>query len=199
VSAKKILQLSVLVLVILASFMTTGHALAWYGCGSTYVVQWGDTMSGIAAKCGVDLYALMNANPGAGYWIYAGQVLVMPGGGYNPGGYYQPQYPSQTYYGGSSRTYVVQWGDTMGTIAARYGISVQNLLSANPQVYNPSWIYAGQVISIPAVPVYYTVCYGDTLRIIAARYGTSVYSLQALNPQIWNPNLIYPGQTIRVW
>jgi LysM repeat protein len=60
-------------------------------------------------------------------------------------------------------------------------------------------IYAGQVINLPAVPVYYTVQAGDTLRIIANSYGTSVYSLQLLNPTIYDPNLIYRGQVLRVW
>jgi LysM repeat protein len=94
---------------------------------------------------------------------------------------------------------VIQWGDTLAKVAARFGISVSAILALNPQLVNrPSWIYAGEVIALPATPIYYTVQRGDTLRIIAARYGTSAYSLQLLNPQIWNPNLIYAGQVIRV-
>ncbi|MCL4530148.1 MAG: LysM peptidoglycan-binding domain-containing protein [Chloroflexi bacterium] len=98
------------------------------------------------------------------------------------------------------RQYVIQWGDTLAKIAARYGTSVSAILAVNPQLANrPSWIYAGEVITLPAAPTYYTVQRGDTLRIIAARYGTTVYGLQSLNPQIWNPNIIYVGQVIRVW
>lgn len=98
-------------------------------------------------------------------------------------------------YGGN---YVVQWGDTLASIAARSGVSVNDILAANPAIWNASWIYAGQVINLPAAPAYYTIQRGDTLRIIANRYGMSVYSLQALNPQIYNINWIYAGQVIRV-
>ena len=87
----------------------------------------------------------------------------------------------------------------MAKIARRYGINYHDLLAANAHLYNPSLIYPGQVIYLPATPTYYTVQYGDTLRKIAGYYGTSVSNLIALNSWIWNPNLIYPGQVVRVW
>jgi LysM repeat protein len=45
-------------------------------------------------------------------------------------------------------TYCIQRGDTLRMIAARYGTTVWNLLALNPQIYNPNWIYAGQVIRL---------------------------------------------------
>ena len=101
---------------------------------------------------------------------------------------------------GAPTPYTVQRGDTLYKIARRSGVTVNDLLAVNPQIYNASLIYAGQVISLPAAaPTYYTVQRGDTLRIIANSYGTTVYSLQLLNPTIYDPNLIYPGQVLRVW
>jgi hypothetical protein len=44
---------------------------------------------------------------------------------------------------------VVQWGDTLGKIAGRLGVSWRDILAANPQIQNPSLIYAGQVIYLP--------------------------------------------------
>ena len=188
-ATKRIFQLIVVAAILVTSFASTGGVKAWSGCASYITVQWGDTLSGLAALCGTTVDAIRAANPGLGWWVYAGQVLYIPTGyTYTP-----VYYPT---YGG---TYVVQWGDTLGKIAARVGVSVSDILAVNPQIWNASLIYAGQVINLPAVPVYYTVQYGDTLRIIAASYGTSVYSLQLLNPTIYNPNLIYPGQVIRVW
>lgn len=46
--------------------------------------------------------------------------------------------------------YTVQPGDSLYQIAQRYGISVEELQSANPQVENPSLLYPGQVLIIPA-------------------------------------------------
>lgn len=187
--AKKIVQCIVVAALLAASLASTGEAKAWSGCASSITVQWGDTLSSLARLCGTSVDAIRAANPGLGWWVYAGQVLTIPTG-YTPDPVY---YPS---YGG---TYVVRRGDTLGKIAARIGISVGDILAVNPQIYNASLIYTGQVINLPAAPVYYTVQRGDTLRIIAARYGTSVYSLQLLNPQIYNLNSIYAGQVIRVW
>jgi LysM repeat protein len=189
-TAKRISQLIVIVAIMVTSFISVGSVMARAGCASYITVQWGDTLSGIAALCGTSAEAIRASNPGLGWWVYAGQVL------YIPTGYSSAPVSSPTYYGGN---YVVQFGDTIGKIAARQGVSIGDILAANPQIWNASLIYVGQSINLPAaVPVYHTVNYGDTLRIIANSYGTSVYSLQLLNPAIYNANLIYPGQVIRV-
>ncbi len=200
-SWKSRVLLSIVALVLLVSLATPGIALAWSGCGSTYVVQWGDTLGGIAMLCGTTVPALWQANPGMGRYIYAGQTLWMPGGGSG----YVPGWTS----GG---TYVVGWGDTLRKIGTRLGYSVTDMIAANPQLWNPNIIYPGQVIYLPGSSRYsgniytswsssstYTVQWGDTLRIIAARYGTSVAHLLAVNPQISNSNWIYAGEVIRIW
>jgi len=191
-SVKRFFQLIVVLAILVTSLASASGAMAWSGCASTITVQWGDTLSGIARLCTTTTGAIQAANPGLGSWVYAGQVL------YIPTGYVSSPPPPVNYptYGGN--TYVVQRGDTLGKIAAKSGTTVSAILAVNPQITNPSLIYAGQVINLPAVPIYYTVCYGDTLRSIANRYGTSVYNLQLLNPTIYNPNLIYPGQVIRI-
>jgi len=193
-SIKRVLQGLILIAVVCTALIAPGHASAWY-CGSTVTVQYGDTLSGIAAACGTSIYAIQSANPGLGWWVYAGQVLYIPGG--SSYSWYQPSNNYGNSYGGN--TYVVKWGDTLASIAYCYGISVNDLLAANPSIWSASWIYAGQVLNIPyAAPQYYTVQYGDTLKMIAGWYGTSIYSLQVLNPQIYNSNWIYAGQVIRV-
>jgi LysM repeat protein len=247
---KRIYQPIVILAVLLASFSSvagTGNALAWSGCGSTYTVRWGDTLYGIAAYCDTTASALQRANPGLGSWVYAGQVLVLPGAAWDNGNGYSTYvvapgdtlkaiamrygtsmdalarlngiYNYNLIYAGQrlivpnagsyvppapppgGSTYVIQPGDTLRKLAFRWGVTINAILAANPQITNPSLIYVWQVINIPgssAAPVYYTVQRGDTLQIIAARYGTSVYSLQMLNPQIRNPNWIFAGMVIRV-
>jgi spore coat assembly protein SafA len=46
-------------------------------------------------------------------------------------------------------TYIVKKGDTLWDIAQRFGVSLQELLKANPQIKNPDLIYPGQEIRIP--------------------------------------------------
>jgi LysM repeat protein len=134
---KRFFQLLVVAAILVAAFAPSSAALASSSCASTITVQWGDTLSGIAVSCGTTVPAIQAANPGLGAWVYAGQVLYIPTG-YTPA--------PQPGYG----TYVVQWGDTLGKIAARTGVSLSSILAVNPQIWNPSVIYAGQVINLPA-------------------------------------------------
>jgi LysM repeat protein len=113
----------------------------WHG---VYVVRWGDTLSGIARRFGVSTWALAHANgihnP---HYIRAGQKLVVPGGGYWHGrgsGYWHGK--------GGGFYYTVRWGDTLSSIAWRYGVSPWAIAHAN-KLHNPNRIYAGQALYIP--------------------------------------------------
>jgi LysM repeat protein len=46
-------------------------------------------------------------------------------------------------------TYKVKPGDNLSKIAKRYGISLAQLLQANPQIKNPDKIQVGQVVNLP--------------------------------------------------
>ena len=100
----------------------------------------------------------------------------------------------------ATSTYTVQSGDTLSSIAAKFGTNYQTLASLNG-ISNPNLIYVGQVLrvngSANAGSVYYTVRAGDNLSAIASRYGTSYQSIAALNG-LANPNLIYAGQTLKI-
>lgn len=101
-------------------------------------------------------------------------------------------------------TYTVKRGDYLSKIARTCGVTLYDLLVANPQIINANIIYPGQVIRITAgadIPVTggtYVVQRGDTLFKIATRYGTTVSTLMALNPEIRYSWLIYTGQVIRL-
>jgi LysM repeat protein len=96
--------------------------------------------------------------------------------------------------------YVVQRGDTLYSIARRYGASVWQLAAYN-NICNMNLIYVGQVLIIPgtgpAPGEHYVVKRGDTLYSIARRYGLPVWQLASYNG-IPNPNRIYVGQVIRI-
>ncbi|MBT0899025.1 LysM peptidoglycan-binding domain-containing protein, partial [Streptococcus lutetiensis] len=100
----------------------------------------------------------------------------------------------------ATNTYTVRSGDTLSSIAAKFGTNYQALASLNG-ISNPNLIYVGQVLrvsgSASAGSVYYTVRAGDNLSAIASRYGTSYQSIASLNG-LTNPNLIYAGQTLKI-
>ncbi len=105
--------------------------------------------------------------------------------------------------GAEPTTYVVSWGDTLYSIARRYGTTVSAIVQAN-QLSNPNWIYVGQRLAIPGTTSpapttsgLYVVQRGDTLSVIAARHGTTVQRLVQMNG-LTNPNLIIVGQRLAV-
>ncbi|MDD4146677.1 MAG: LysM domain-containing protein, partial [Clostridia bacterium] len=50
---------------------------------------------------------------------------------------------------GETFDYVIQQGDTLYSIAARYGVTVRAILAVNPQITNPNLISVGQMIKVP--------------------------------------------------
>lgn len=66
--------------------------------------------------------------------IYVGQVLNIKGTSSSSGS-------------STSKTYVVESGDTLSCIAERFGVTVNQLVSWN-NISNPNKIYAGQVITV---------------------------------------------------
>lgn len=93
--------------------------------------------------------------------------------------------------------YTIQRGDTLSTIAHKFGTDVQTLTAMNG-IRNPNLIYSGQSLTVPANQHSVTVQRGDTLAALAAQNGVSLQSLMAANPQIANPNRIYPGDQITI-
>jgi len=104
-------------------------------------------------------------------------------------------------------TYAVQRGDTLGSIAIRFGVTVDELAQANG-LADPNRIYVGQTLVIPGreAPVTagtttgtagqkYVIQVGDTLGAIARRYGVSVDDLVAANG-LANRDSIAAGQAL---
>ena len=201
-NTKKFLQLFILMAVLLASFASTSSAFAAPvsagQCGTSVTVVSGDTLRKIADRCDTTIYALRRANPeiGLGNLIYPGQVLLLSG----------------TILGsdGGYLIYIVARGDTLRSLATRFGSTVESIMASNPDITNPNVIYEGQRLTIysgpstppptppPASGQTYFVLQGDTLRKIAAKFNTTVDAILKVNPQITNPNIIYLGQAIAI-
>ncbi len=186
-SRKVLAHVSVFVLVLFALLAIPAGAQAGGVCGGVYVVEAGDTLNSLAAKCGTTASAITAANPGVVEPLKAGQTLNLPSSAassgtasavvsgdtynYNTYNYYQSPAPAPaapvTYNGG---VYVVQYGDTFAVIASRYGLSVNQLWAANPQIWDINYLYAGQVLNIPTAggQTYYAPVYSaNTVTVVA--------------------------------
>lgn len=119
----------------------------------SYVVRSGDTLSAIAARHGVSLSSVLTANGlTMTSIIYPGQSLRLSGSAAPrvaaprvaaPRVAVSTARPTAT--GGS---YTIRSGDTLGAIAARHGVSLPALLSANRMSVS-TIIYPGRRLTIP--------------------------------------------------
>jgi murein DD-endopeptidase MepM/ murein hydrolase activator NlpD len=166
---------------------------------TVHAVERGETLLSIAQEYGTTVNAITHANgitdPRN---IYVGQSLVIPAGGVETGTM-------------EVVPYVVQAGDTVSSIARRYGTTWQTLVHINA-LLSPNSIYPGLVIQVPRVTpasetrvafprttggLIYAVRPDDTLRRIALRYDISPWTLAANNDPT-RLTLIYPGRDLIV-
>ncbi|MGQ9516603.1 MAG: LysM peptidoglycan-binding domain-containing protein [Anaerolineae bacterium] len=101
--------------------------------------------------------------------------------------------------------YTIQWGDTLYSLAARYGTTVEAIMALNPTLTSPDQIQAGMQVKIPkgaggTAPVTgegveYIVQAGDDLGLIASKFGVTVDDIVRANG-LSNPNFIYVGQKL---
>ena len=112
-------------------------------------------------------------------------------------------------------THPVQPGETLSRIADYYGLSIKEILDANPQIRNPNLIRTSQILNIPLRGArtrtfnephpyvdlqhkyVYRVRYGDTLLKIARKFGKTVDEILRVN-QIPDPDKIFEGQQITI-
>lgn len=107
-------------------------------------------------------------------------------------------------YAQSPTVHVVRRGETLYSIARRYGVSVGAICAAN-SIADPRLIYAGQQLVIPGTggsgaPApssggTHVVQPGENLYRIALRYGTTILALAKANG-ISDPTQIRVGQTL---
>jgi LysM repeat protein len=108
----------------------------------TVTVQYGDTLTSIAARNGTTVDALVATNGlSSANLIFVGQTLRLPGGGAAPA----PAAPAAPSSGGG---YTVQPGDYLSVIAENHGVSQDALMAANG-ISNPNLIFAGQELRVP--------------------------------------------------
>ena len=123
------------------------------GGGDTYVVKSGDTLMAIADQLGVPIEELISLNNLADpSHLEVDQVLKVPRRGGTgptpvPG---QPTRQATRTATAGTETYEVQAGDNASDIAARFGVTIQELADANDTTIDDlRTLFVGQVLTIP--------------------------------------------------
>ncbi|MCP5055759.1 MAG: LysM peptidoglycan-binding domain-containing protein [bacterium] len=167
----------------------------------TYRVRRGDSLSRIADRFGVRESQLVALNGlRSRHRIRIGQVLKLP---VRPGSVVATAPPAAIPADG---LYTVRRGDTVSSIARRYGVTERDLLATN-HLRNRNRIGVGQVLELPggalsaspklAQAGIYTVRRGDTLDGIARRFGVTRAALASQNG-IRNANQLRAGQSLSI-
>ncbi|HKU31108.1 MAG TPA: LysM peptidoglycan-binding domain-containing protein [Arthrobacter sp.] len=193
------------------------------GVPDTYTIVRGDTVSGIAARYGLDTDTVLQLNGlTATTIIYPGQQIKLSGSGTLAPASITPAAATPA-ASPSSGSYTVKSGDTLSAIAARNGVALSDVFAWNG-LDGRSIIYPGQQIKLnggnggitlapasvpstpaapapsapaPAGPGAYTIKVGDTLGGIASRLGVSLSSLLSAN-HLSMSTIIYPGQKLAI-
>ena len=118
---------------------------------SWYVVQEGDTMTGIAEKFGIDLIVLLNMNPNIDpNTIKVGDKIIIPA----PNTSLDTPTPIPPDWRGTI-DYRIASGDTLAAIALEFNSTVEEIMKVN-NLTNENDIKAGDIIKVPvniATPV----------------------------------------------
>ena len=149
-------------------------------CATTHVISKGETLGSIAKSYGLTVQEIANANnlKNANN-VRVGQKLTIPG---------TDSIPTE---------YIVRKGDTLGKIANRYGLSINQVAEAN-NLRNKKIVRIGQKLIIPAKrsrEIRYSVKKGDTLKSIAQRNKVTVSQIVTIN-KLTNSDLLSVGQVL---
>ena len=183
--------------------------------GDTHVVSYGETLGGIADSYGISLSDLMRINGLYSHVIFPGRVLQLPTT--SSAGLENIESPQPEL---NPTKHIVRHGETLGTIAAAYGIDLNALIIENG-IFGHI-IYPGQVLILPGAAadssdtppasepvavaveppegsnqVTYVVRRGDTLSELAQAYGITLLTMMRAN-DIYYPHHIYVGQHLLV-
>lgn len=169
---------------------------------TNYTVKAGDTLTQIAKAHKVTTQQLVTlnhlTNPNL---LKIGQMIKIPAATTTPA---TPK-PTPTPV---ALTYTVKKGDTLYSIAKKYGVTVQDIVTTN-KLANANVIKIGQVIKIPGktstptptptqpATVKYTVKSGDTVYSIAKKHGTTVQKIASAN-KLNAAYLIKVGQVLTI-
>lgn len=191
--------------------MVAGHEFYYYEASAN------ESIYDIAAKLGVTKDYIIKNNPNAADGIENGMKLYFPIDGKSNQTTSQPVHPS------TANVHVVGQGETLYGLAKRYGVTIDELIAANPGTENG--LKAGQELKIPtstaninpnqqvvnafnntntttiqpkeATNVFHEIKSGEDIYSIAKSYNSTIEGILTANPGL-KPDEYTPGTTIKV-
>ncbi|AFH39243.1 M23 family metallopeptidase [Thermus thermophilus] len=156
-----------------------------------YEVKPGDALEAIARRFGVDPRHILWSSGLKDARLYPGQRLLIPIVGQEADA--PPRLPPGV------EAYRVRPGDTLEAIAKRFGVSLLDLVSANPTLESLDRLVVGSELYIPrkAKGLVVVLGEGQTLLDLAERFGLSPVELARANG-VKNPLALRPGDRVLI-
>ena len=157
-----------------------------------YIVQKGDSLYSIASKYNVTVDEIKKLNNLNTNTLNIGQILKIPS---------STKFESEVLLGAPTNTYVVQYGDTLYSIASNNNLDLQEFINLNQ--LTDYELYVGQILKLPTLAEEeiigendYIVKKGDNLYSIARQYNTTVDEIKKLNNL--STNNLEVGQILKI-
>lgn len=156
-----------------------------------------ETIYGISKELGITKEDIIKYNPSVASGLQRNQILYFPVKDFKKESSANVQKASNT-----SVTHLVKSGETLFGIARTYGISIADLVEANPST--KSGLKSGQQLTIPSNTTkidgdnqqsHYVVKPGDTLYRVALNHNVTLEELLQSNPGV-TPENFKAGETI---
>lgn len=106
------------------------------------------------------------------------------------------------------KIHIVKQGDTLYELSKKYGVPLDKVIEANPQITNPDVLAIGDKVKIPSVPVpvpdggelfhKHKVMQGDTLWKLSKAWGIQLKEIIQANPQLKNPDVLKVGDIVNI-
>lgn len=106
------------------------------------------------------------------------------------------------------KIHMVKSGDTLYELSKKYGVPLQKIIDANPQISDPNQLTVGQKVKIPAEPIQvpnndqiihkHVVKQGDSLWKLSKAWGVTLKDMIDANPQLKNPNALLVGEVVNI-
>ncbi len=153
-----------------------------------YTVRPGDTLLGLSERYGVDPKHILWSSGLTSHRLTPGQRLLIPLLAEEEA---PPRVPPGV------EVYRVRPGDTLGGLARRFGLSLLDLVSANPNLDSLDRLAVGSTLYIPrrAKGLLVALPEGETLVDLARRFGLSPLAVARANG-LQDPTALRPGDLV---